>query len=254
VDPTLEPVPQPVLVLSNPPHGDVDVAAAGPVVGLAPADLRLKVNYAVPEIWLAEDEQAAADAAATRLRAAGFRVVVVPGAALAEIPERRPVPVFTFESDALVLEAAESVRLAYGAPLLAVQCSVRPGEAKAALPPSFLDLYAVVESALGRWTVVQGATEFGGLAGRATASFGTNVQTLTSEIERRFSRATVDRRLVNMQVRRRVGAPPPGVVRRGFSYATAPLHELLDRLKPGLSEMEHQELASRLVFLTHAAG
>jgi hypothetical protein len=44
------------------------------------------------------------------------------------------------------------------------------------------------------------------------------------------------------------------VVRRGFSYATAPLHELLDRLKPGLSEMEHQELASRLVFLTHAAG
>jgi hypothetical protein len=64
----------------------------------------------------------------------------------------------------------------------------------------------------------------------------------------------VDERLVNMQVRRRVGAPPPGMVRRGFSYATTSLNELLESLAPGLSEIEHEDLASRLAFLTQAAA
>lgn len=244
----------PVLVLSNPPHGDVDLATASPILGLEPADLRLKTNYPVPEILLTEDDPAACEAAAAGLREAAFNVAVVPGRALAEIPGRRPAPLFTFEQDALVLDAEECARLSYDVPLVAVQFSARPGETKGFVPTPFLDLYGLADGVLRRWTVSQGLTEFTGLGTRATASFGTNVQMLAGEIEKRFPFATVDRRLVNMQVRRRVGTPPPGVQRRGFSYATAPLNALLERLKPGLSEIEHQELASQLVFLTHAAG
>jgi hypothetical protein len=244
----------PILLVSNPPHGDVDLAKASPILGLVPADLRLKAHYPVPEIVLAEDDPAVAERAAAALREAAFHVAVVPGRALAEIPDRRPVPLFDFQGDALVLEADVSLRLPYEAPLVAVQFAGRPGETKGPIPHPFLDLYALTGGTLQRWTFAQGATVFEGLGERATASFGTNLQTLAEEIEERFAAATVDRRLVNMQVRRRVGTPPAGVQRRGFSYATAPLNALLERLRPGLSELEHQELASRLVFLTHAGA
>lgn len=247
-------MPGPTLVVSNPPHGTVDLPTAAPLLQLARPDLRLKQNYPVPEIWLAEDDRSTADAAAAALVAAGLHLVVVPGAALGEIPERAPVPAFGFEDRGFVLQAEEQIVLPYQAPLVAVLFSARPGDGRGPLPPPFLDLYVLCDGALRRWTFAQGDTAFWGLGNRATASFGTNVKALAEELERRFPRGRIDRRLVNMQVRRRVGAPPPGVQRRGFSYATEALNQLLERIKPGLSQIEHPELASRLAFLTLAAS
>ena len=57
-----------------------------------------------------------------------------------------------------------------------------------------------------------------------------------------------------MQVRRRGGAAPAGVpVRQGYSYATAALHQLLESIEGGLSELPHEELAVRLAVLTYLA-
>ena len=53
------------LLISNPPHGDVDAAEAAPHFGLAAAEVRMKANYGLPEIWFAgEDEAELGDTAA----------------------------------------------------------------------------------------------------------------------------------------------------------------------------------------------
>lgn len=246
-------MPGPNLVLSHPPHGEVDLKLAAPVLRLAPADVRLKVKYPVPEIWIAEPATQAEAAAAT-LRQAGFRVAVVPGAALAQIPGRNPVTSFAFEERGLLMWGEQQHTLGYDSAVIGVLGTPRLGEGKGTTPPAFLDLYAVERGRLERRTFLQGATGFGGMGARQSASFGMNVHAFAAEIGRRFSKATLDDRLVNMQVRRRIGTPPPGIVRRGHSYATASLNDLLESLAPGLSEIEHEDVASRLAFLTRAAG
>jgi hypothetical protein len=246
-------VPDPTLILSHPPHGEVDLKLAAPVLGLTPVDVRLKVNYPVPEIWLAEPEPAG-EAAAGTLRRAGLRVTVVPAQALAAIPGRNPVLSFAFEEPGLLIRAAEPSTLGYDVSIIGVLFTPRPDESKAAATPAFLDLYAAAQGGLRRWTFLQGTTGFGGMGARQSASFGMNVHALAADLGRRFARCTLDERLVNMRVRRRLGTPPPGVVRRGYSYATASLNQLLESLTPGLSEIDDDDLASRLAFLTNAAG
>jgi hypothetical protein len=98
-------------------------------------------------------------------------------------------------------------------------------------------------------------TTFGGW-GAAIVNFGANVRAFAADVERHFPAVVVDRRLMNMQVRRRTSAPPPAgaPVRHGYSFATRALDRLLESMEPGLSELEHEELAVRLALLTRAAG
>ena len=245
----------PTLVLSHPPHGEVDFKRAGTVLGLVAVDVRLKASYGVPEIWLANEDARAAETAAATLRQAGLSVVLVPGAALGAIDPPNPVSTFRFEADGLLLQAEEEVLLEYDTPGLAVLFIPRPGQAKDLLPPASLDLYALTGIAAPRWTIVQGVTTFEGMGPRQSSSFGANVRAFAAEVEQRFPAMRVDRRLMNMQVRRRGGAAPAGVpVRQGYSFATAALGGLLENIAPGLSELEHEELAVRLALLTRAAG
>jgi hypothetical protein len=241
----------PTLVIAHPPHGDVDVQLAAFVLGLTPVDVRLKVAYPIPEIWFASDDRAAADHEATLLRRAGIRVVVVPGAALAAVPARRVIGVFAFGEGALVLHDGDEYTLPYDSPVVAVLFTPRIAETKGPQPPSFLDLYLPPPGEPRRWTVLQGATGFDGMGDRQTASFGTNVHQLAARIEERFVSAVLDRRLEHMRVRRRLGVPPPGVARQGYSFATAALNALLEAVRPGLSEIENDDLSSRLAYLTH---
>ena len=243
-------------MLSHPPHGDVDLKRAGTVLGLVAVDVRLKASYGLPEIWLAEADPAAAEAAATTLRQAGLSVVLVPGAALAAIPPPNPVSSFAFTPGGLLLQAEEEVLLEFDTPGLAVLFIPRPGQAKDLLPPASLDLYALTGIAFPRWTIVQGVTTFEGMGPRQSSSFGANVRAFAADVERQLSAVVVDRRLLNMQVRHRTSAPPPAgaPVRHGYSFATRALDRLLESIEPGLSELEHEELAVRLALLTRAAG
>jgi hypothetical protein len=243
------------LVLSHPPHGEVDFKRAGSVLGLVAVDVRLKATYGVPEIWLADEDAQVAEAAAATLRQAGLSVVLVPGAALGAIAPPNPVSTFSFEAGGLLLHAEEEVLLEYDTPGLAVVFTPRPGQARDLLPPASLDLYALTGIAAPRWTIVQGVTTFEGMGARQSSSFGANVRNLAADVEQRFPSLAVDRRLVNMQVRRRTGLPPAGApVRQGYSFATAALSRLLESIEPGLSELDHEELAVRLALLTRAAG
>jgi hypothetical protein len=241
----------PTLVLAHPPHGVVDLNRAAAVLRFAPVDVRLKANYSVPEIWLAHGAAAVAEADAAALRRAGLRVVAVPGAALGEIPAQQFVGSFAFEDQGLFLDAEERVTLDYDAAAIAVLFVPRPEPGKGPPPPAAVELFVPAYSGYQRWTILQGVTGFAGASPRQTTSFGVNARNFAADLERRFPNARVDRRLVNMQVRRRTGAPPPGMVRRGYSFATPALQQLLDSIAPGLAELEHQELSVRLAFLTN---
>jgi hypothetical protein len=243
------------LIVSNPPHAeDPDVAAAAPALALAVPDARLKTHYPIPEIWRAMPSAAEADAVREQMHAAGLRAVTVPGSALAAIPPRRPLVTFAFAEAALMLFDDDETTLPFATPVIAVAFSPRQGDDRNP-PPAFLDLYAMLDGGrLGRWTASRGTTDFGGMGNRQTASFGANALALVERMEQQFTQVTVDRRLLNMQTRRPGSAPPPGVKRTGLSYATATLNDVLHRIGPGLADLEHDELASRLAFLTHAAG
>ena len=62
------------LAISDPPHGQIDLQKAAPALGLAPADLRMKTTYRVPEIWLADPDRGQVEPGAVTLREAGLNV------------------------------------------------------------------------------------------------------------------------------------------------------------------------------------
>lgn len=114
------------LVVSNPPHGEVDPARAAPGLGLSPAELRMKANYPVPEIWLASTEVGEMERSAEELGAAGLKVVVVPGDALGALPPREEAKRFQLADAGLVvtLESGD-VTIPYEASVTAVYCTPR---------------------------------------------------------------------------------------------------------------------------------
>ena len=114
------------LVVSNPPHGEVDLARAAPSLGLAPAEVRMKANYPVPEIWLAAEDESSMAAAADGLRGAGLQVAVVAGQRLSEVPPRSTVNSFAFGDSALSLRLEDGeLELPYDSQVTAVYCTPR---------------------------------------------------------------------------------------------------------------------------------
>ena len=49
--------PRPLLV-SDPPHNEVDPISAAPHFHLTAAEVRMKAAYGVPEIWFAQEDRA----------------------------------------------------------------------------------------------------------------------------------------------------------------------------------------------------
>ena len=49
-------MPAPYLLLSNPPHGEIDVALIAGSFGLTAAEARMRANFPAPEIWFADTD------------------------------------------------------------------------------------------------------------------------------------------------------------------------------------------------------
>lgn len=290
----------PTLIISNPPHGDLEPALAAPCFGLSPAEVRMKANYPIPEVWLTDSEGADVDPTAGILRTAGLNIVSVPGQDLAEIPQQTMVKSFAFTDTGLTLNLEDSqVDLSHDEKLIAVFCQPRPvtGESRAigANPlteglrqrrsgvflardslmgfgtgsrPSlagveaenaespFFDIYVPGESSSTRplrLALVQDQVDFSGLGDLKLPRAADNMVMFVAELEDRFSAVRVDRRLVGMQPRSRAmvskRAPISGE-RKGFSFATAALSQLLESLSPDLTAINQFDLASRLAYLT----
>ena len=270
------------LLISNPPHGDVDAAEAAYHFGLTAAEVGMKANYGLPEIWFAAEDEAGLLGTAAALDAAGLKTVLVAGSDLVEMPGQDPAESFAFTDEGLQVEGDDSGRmLAYDAPAIVVFCrpqvEVQEARARRSLIASrlsswgrgfrrpspgsglvelvtspFLDLYVPSEAGLLRISIVPGITDFSLLPDHLPHGLSA-MQNLVAECENRFENAYVDRRLVDMTLRgsARVvtgaSAPDPREPpRMGFSYATQALTELLASLSPDLSDVAQPDLSSRL--------
>jgi hypothetical protein len=268
----------PILVVSNPPQGVLDARRAAPPLGLTPAEATLKVHYPVPEIWLAFDGRAEAQVTAQELMAAGLHVTLVPAEELANVPPRTEVRSFTIQEAGLALTLTdETIALARDAPVIAVFCAPREagGGASEGRPPGsrtsepmravgehavvqdtrgFLDLYLTHKGALRRVSVVQGVTDFSGFGESALPSPAGNLIKFVAEIEAHFKAAQVDRRLALLQARRRTSTTGVqarvGPSRKGLTYGTTELKELLGAIAPELKDVSEYELSSRLAYMT----
>jgi hypothetical protein len=274
------------LLISNPPHGDVDALAAASQFGLTAAEVGMKANYALPEIWFADEDEAQLQHIAAALGAAGLETVLVAGSDLLEIPVQNPAESFDFTEWGLQLDLGDSEwMLAYDAPAIAVygrpRVDTQEGKAPARSVASqvgswgrararrasgpdaglvelgaspFLDLFAPSDAGLRRASIVQEITSFSELPGDSPHGLSA-MQNLSAEFENRFENVYVDRRLVDMTLRgiSRVvtGATPGEPTRTGFSYATEALAQLLASLSPDLKDIHQADLSSRLVYLTN---
>jgi hypothetical protein len=273
----------PKLLISNPPHDDVDAAEAASHFGLTAAEVRMKANYGLPEIWFAAEDEANLLDTAAALDAAGFKTVLVAGSDLLEVPPQNPAGSFAFTDEGLQVDGDDSGRtLAYDTPAIVVFGRPRVEAQESRAPASsiasqlsswgrgfrrpssdtgevelgssaFLDIYVPSETGLLRISIVPEITDFS--APPDNLPYGLSaMQNLVAECEKRFGNAYVDRRLVDMTLRgmARVvtGTPPSDPPRTGFSYATQALAELLASLSPDLKNVTQADLSSRLAYLT----
>ncbi len=264
------------LAISNPPHGQVDLLKAAPTLGLAPADLRLKAIYRVPEIWLADTNRGQVERATQTLREAGLNVQLVTGDQLLEVPRQGAVKSFSFMEDQFVaaLPRALTATLGYDEQVIAVfhtprdSSGARPsaivgartsaalgvlGAAGQPKDSAFFDMYRPREGEVVRLWVVQDGMDFSGLGIQKVPSQAGNMRKFVTEWESRFQRATIDRRLVNLQLRRPMTPATPRTAleqRKGFSFASLGLSQLLDAIAPDLQDIGQADFASRLIYLT----
>lgn len=74
------------LIVSNPPHRSPDPAAVAPHLDCSAAEVRMKLNFPAPEIWLSESDKEAARDKTKALLSAGVNVAWIPGPVLAGAP------------------------------------------------------------------------------------------------------------------------------------------------------------------------
>ena len=289
----------PTLVISNPPHEDIDPALAAPCFGLSPAEVRMKANYPVPEIWFADSEGGPVDPTIGILQTAGMSVVSIEGRKLADIPAQSIVKSFAFTEAGLTITLENSqVDLSHDGALIAVFCQPRAGSARASgvganplteglrqrksgvfiardslmgfgggrsssageeeeeRESPFLDIYVPggsEDSPPMRLAVVQDQVDFSGLGDLELPRKNDNMVMFVAEFEGKFTGARLDRRLDDMQPRTRAMVSkrtPISGERKGFSFATAALSQLLESISPDLKDLNQFELASRLAYLT----
>lgn len=273
-------MPSQHLLISNPPHDEVDAMSAASHFGLTAAEVRMKANYRVPEIWFAQEDRDGLERTAVALREAGFEIVVVEGSDLVGIPLQSPATSVTFEDDGLLVdEDGSGWKVAYDAPAICVFACPQPVEehmqrggasvmarvtsrgrshrrtpqfgADGTRPEfsAFVDLYLPSDEGVRRICIDETVTTVSGLSKDPAGSSG--IWSAVNACETRFEHMHVDRRLVDMRLRLiQLVAPPGSSHRSGLSYATTALSELLGSLSPALGNAPQAALSSQLAYLT----
>lgn len=243
-----------ILVVSDPPHSDVDHEAAARMLGLEPSDMRLKAAFPAPEI-LAASDRVRAEALGRSLTKEGLSIGVVDGYELAEVPWAEPATNPTLEEKVLsaTLPGGRTVELPYGLPLLGVFLKpppeidrppvTSPDDSGAVEGPALadalewsthLDLYFGEGGRTRRIVLVEGAAE------------------LVDAIEERFADVDVDRRMQDIRPRQRFVAGEAGFdpdLRKAFSFGTLLLRHVMESISPELRDIPQYEFASRLSYV-----
>lgn len=281
------------LIVSDPPHGAVDLVKAVSCFRLTRAEVQMKINYGIPEIWFAGQDRGGMEPTFNAVQEAGLNAVFVTGEALRSVPPQSSVSSFALrEADLAASVEGDEGTVSYDAALIGVWClphrepmakarstastafgrlshtgltpetlvgraQRRPGDPSAEAVPdvehaAFLDLYVPRDGTVHRLSFIEGRSDLTGLGERARKSSRDNLATLLEECESRFAHARFDRRLMGMRIRRRllVGEYPPDERRKGYSFASRALSQLLQSIAPGMKRITGTELSSRLAYLT----
>lgn len=253
----------PTLVVSNPPHGPIDAKRAAAVLDLLPAEVGLKAHYPIPEIWVARETTADAEAAANELNDAGCHVAVSRGEELRDLPRQTVMQGASFTDGGLLAELEDGeVLWPYGLPLVAVICTPKFAGAGSRVGSvdgsgargAFVDFYGAPDGTFRRLGVSEDATDLSALEGAALVGPHARFMRFIGQCEARFSRDHLDRRLTHLQLRQRQIGAPTRTDRHGFSFATRSLADLLGAISPELRNASQCELCSRLAYLTRRIG
>jgi len=266
-----------ILVVSDPPHGDVDHDVVSEVLRLESRDAKPKIDFVAPEVFAAW-ERGRASEMTEALRSAGLSVAMIEGAELTAIPWPALVSSFDFADDRFVAHLdAERISVPYDTPTLGVYCSPPDGFpaagpfgdeprgapdgpeglglmiAEAIQWMSVLDLYVDGPDGMERITVAREATDFGGLGtAAADRSASENLRELLTRCRSRFSALTVDDRLAGVRPRQRFVMGDTSFnldLRKRFSFGTLLLQQALESISPSLRDLPQWELASRLAVI-----
>lgn len=253
----------PTLVVTNPPHEAVDVEAAAELLGMDVFTARLKAKFGAPEILGAAGSGKAVELAVA-LRKAGLKVTILPGAALTSQTWPDPVTHLAFDDTSLrVTVGGRSIEVGYGAEAVGVLCQppadysvTRPVDLRQAMQSGhgptiaeamqergFVDLYTMADGSLMRVSIVP-------------QLFGIRTEEVVSELGRRFKALRIDTRLAGVRPRGRAahrdpgaaGVPAPDARRRGYSFGTVALSDLLGTIDPELRDAPQFELGSRIAY------
>lgn len=242
-----------ILVVSDPPHGDVDPAAVADVLGLEVETARLKIAFPAPEVVGASDPHRAEELASA-LQSANLSVQVVDGQRLAELPWPEPAALVGVGPDGLVARVANHlVEVGPSKRLLAVSCQP-PAELPRAASTDLDEAGSIgdpsrVADAL-EWTphldlLVEHAGE------RRRIALVDDVPATLARIESALPHADIDRRLDNVRPRQRFVAGEADFdpdMRKAFSFGTLLLRQVLESISPELRDIPQYEFASRLSY------
>ena len=261
-------MPAPYLLLSNPPHGEIDVAVIAGSFGFTAAEARMRANFPAPEIWFADTDLDALKRTGGALMKGGAKVRIIKGSMLCAIPPADHVTSFAFHSErfAVQLQSDSSFSVAYDARLIIVSSRPRAnptialerpkpqlrilttdphGQARAgvdgysgAIDPWFLDLYFIVQSKVRRLRARTGKVDYSGLGTDLKPVAKLNHTELLNRIKARFIKAAFDERLVD------VPAPKPSMI------SGKGLPVILESIDPALKNLSMEDLQSMLVFLS----
>jgi hypothetical protein len=207
---------------------------------MTPAEVRMKANYPVPEIWIADSDEQKVNSVAGALQEAGLRVISVLGDRLAAVPAAEQARSFEFGEAELALQLESGgVTVGFEDPTVALFCQPsRPDLAsrqvkrdslgermshgagtmggsgrrsgtddQRGMPTAldlaaFVDIYLQQNGSVRRVSVNQETTDFSGLESAAQRS-ADNMLLFVTKFSERFLNSPLDKRLVGMRVRQR---------------------------------------------------
>jgi hypothetical protein len=259
-----------VVVVADPPHGEVSLPSVAAALAVPPEDIRPKLDFQAPEILAATDRPRAMEVAEA-LNTAGASVVASDGLDLARIPWPSLVASLALGPDSLAVRAGGvTVDVPFGAILLGVHCAPPadfvppwvtstatqerpegPAAAEVLEWVEHLDLYVGLEGGLRRFSVAPELTDFSGVipAGDDSSSA---VEALVTVLGRRCTSLPMDDRLVGVRPRRRFLAGEAGFnpdQRRRYAFGTLLLRHTLESIAPELRDVTQYELGSRLAYV-----
>lgn len=245
-----------MLVVSDPPHGEVKTAAAAEILGLAAEEARLKVAFCAPEVLAASDPDRATEVAIS-LKAAGLNVGMRDGGDVARLPWPTLVSSFEFGDHALRVGVESGpLEIPYEEPVLGVYCEppdefVPPADWSGPPPhgtvltgPAAADALEWVPH-LDLWVQLDGALHRVAIEGPAMIA-------MVSECRARFPRLELDARLQGVRPRRRFVPGDRGFdpdMRKRYAFGTLLLRHVLESISPEIRDVTQYELGSRLAFV-----